>query len=487
MNRKILSIALFVLAGMLFSSCSGVKQVINCSGTTCVNQNGTVSFVLTATPPDPNSQLSIQAFTATITGITLTPSSGSDVSLPLNATTYIAEFNRVTSDSTILTAGASVPAATYTQVKISFSAPTVTFCTQPNAGVPGCAAGTLTSVSGAAGSASTSINLSLGVNQRTGIAINVNLGSTLTLSTQTVTAVNLGANNVFSAALLPPASTATDLASGQLSHIDDVLGVVTSASGSTLTVHTITRGDITATANTSTQYNCVANTFNGCVQLNGVAIVDTILNTDGTFTLTFYEPVDTAATDIIEGVVTGVPNSVTNQVPIVVTDTVFASSNSILSGQVHLGDKVVVTYTSTAGNTFTIISKGLGLPIQNFTSSNNVSAILPGQTIAFPAITFIAQSGVTTGSAGTQNIALRYTRISGTVTSVALPFFSGNNLSPFFGLTLIQEFGTTNGRLSLDGVSTLTGIANGSAYSTSALYLGTPSSPQFVAQTVRAH
>jgi len=54
-------------------------------------------------------------------------------------------------------------------------------------------------------------------------------------------------------------------------------------------------------------------------------------------------------------------------------------------------------------------------------------------------------------------------------------------------LTNIQEFGTTSGRLSLDGVSTLTGITNGSTFSTSALYLGTPSSPQFVAQTVRAH
>jgi hypothetical protein len=471
---------------MLLSSCSGVKQVINCSGTTCVIQNGTVSFVLTATPPNPNSQLSIQAFTATITGITLTPSSGSDVSVPLNATTYIAEFNRVTSDSTIVAAGASVPADTYTQVKISFSAPTVTFCTQPNAGVPGCAASTLTSVSGAAGSASASINLSLGANQQTGIAINVNLGNTLTLSTQTITAVNLGAANVFTASALPPAAGATDLAAGQLSHIDDVLGVVTSASGSTLTIHTTTRGDITATANGSTQYDCLANNFS-CVQLNGVAIVDTILNTDGTFTLTFYEPVDSGAADIVEGVVTGVPNSVTNQVPIVVTDTVFASSNSILSGQINLGDQVVVTYTPAAGNTFTIFSKGLGLPIQSFTSSNNVSAILPGQTISFPATTFIAQSGVTLGSAGAQDIALRYTRITGTITSVALPFFSGNNLPPFFGLTLIQEFGTTNGRLSLDGVSTLTGITNGSTYSTSALYLGTPSSPQFVAQTVRAH
>ena len=62
----------------------------------------------------------------------------------------------------------------------------------------------------------------------------------------------------------------------------------------------------------------------GCIHVNDVAIVDTILNSDGTFTLIFYQPIVSASTDVIEGIVTGVPNSVTNQFPIVVTDTVFA-------------------------------------------------------------------------------------------------------------------------------------------------------------------
>jgi hypothetical protein len=483
MNRQII-FCFGILTSALLSSCSGVLKgpcIANCGG-----GNATVSIVLTATPTDPASSLSIQAFSATITGITLTDSTGTAVPLTLNSAAYIAEFTRVTSDSTVLAAKLSVPAGTYNQLQVLFSAPAVTFCTQANPGVPGCAAGTVATVTGAAGSATAASNFSLAANQQTGIVVNAKLANSLTLSGQSITNVNLGAANVFTASALPAAAGATDLGAGQLSHIDDVLGVVTSASGSTLTVHTTTRGDITATANSSTQYDCLANNFS-CVQLNGVAIVDTVLNADGTFTLAFYEPVDSGSADIIEGVVTGVPNSVTNQVPIVATDAVFASSNSILRGQINLGDKVVVTYTATAGNTFSIISKGLGLPTQNFTSSNNVSAILPGQTIAFPATTFIAQSGVTPGAAGTQNIALRYTRITGTITSVALPFFSGNSLPPFFGLTLIQEFGTTNGRLSLDGVSTLPGITNGSTYSTSALYLGTPSSPQFVAQTVRAH
>src|SRR6266576_6636924 len=125
MTRQISAAALLILISLMFTSCSGVHQggcTANCGG-----GNATVSFVLTATPPPPSSQLSIQAFTATITGIKLTPSTGSDFSVPLNSTTYIAEFNRVTSDSTLLAAEVSVPAATYTQLTVTFSAPRVTF------------------------------------------------------------------------------------------------------------------------------------------------------------------------------------------------------------------------------------------------------------------------------------------------------------------------------------------------------------------------
>ncbi len=472
-----------VFAAVFLSSCSGVSGggcTANCGG-----GNANLSVVLTATPPVPSTGLSIQAFTATITGITLTPASGPAVNIPLNSSSYIAEFTRVTSDSTILAANVSVAAGTYTSAQIHFSAPRVTFCTQSNPGVPGCAAGTLASVTGAASSATISANITVSDSIQTGVALDVNLASALTVNGQTITAVNLGAANVFSATTLPPASTATDLGAGQLSHVDDVLGIITSKNGSTLAVHTTTRGDITATANSSTQYDCGANTFNSCVQLNGVAIVDTILNVDGTFTLTFYEPVDTAATDIIEGIATGVPNSVTNQFPIVVTDTVFASSGSILSGRVNLGDQILVTLTP--GQNFSIFAKGLDLPIQSFTSSNSVASILPGQTLAIPVSSFTAQSGVTPGAAGASQIALRFSRITGTMASVALPFFSGNSFPSFYGFATSQEFGTTAGRLSLDGVSSLPGISNGSTFSTTALYIGSPSSPQLVSQTVRAH
>ncbi|HEY1424883.1 MAG TPA: hypothetical protein VGF20_15630 [Candidatus Acidoferrum sp.] len=486
MPRQICSATLLILSPYFLASCSGVPNggcVANCGG-----NNAAVSFVLTATPPAPTSQLSIQAFTATITGVTLTPSTGSAVNIPLNSSAYVAEFTRVTSDSTVLIANVSVPPGTYTQAAITFSAPRVTFCTQADPGVPGCAAGTLATMSGSAGSATMSTNVTLAASQQTGFAVNADLGAALTTSGQTVTGVSLTAANVFTLNTLPPASSATDLSSGQLSHVDDVMGLVTSASGTTLTLQTASRGSITAVANSSTQYdatNCASHDFS-CVQANAVAIVDTILNADGSFTLTYYDPLTPSSEDVIEGVVTGVPDSVNNQFIVAVTDSVFAGSSSIINGQLHLGDQIVVSLVTP--NPFQIISKGLQIPAGSaFLNSTSAGSILPGQTVALIPQTFSAQSGATLGTASTADLALRFTRITGVAAAVSSPTFSAAAFPPYFGLAVAQQFQTTNGRLSLDGISSLSSLSNGGTFSATALYLGSPSSPQFSAQAVRAH
>ena len=459
----------------------------------CGSGNATISFVLTATPPNPSAQLSIQTFTTTITGITLTPATGAAVNVSLNSAAYIAEFNRVTSDSTLLAAQVSVPAGSYTQMVVTFTAPRVTFCTQANPGVPGCAAGTLKSITGSAGSATISSNFSPAANQQSGIALNANIANALTLNGQTVTAVNLGAANVFGMMVLPPSSTLTDLASGELSHVDDVMGMVSSVSGSKLTIQTSARGNITATANSSTQFSADCTTLGfsqnfTCVKANTAAIVDTLLNDDGTFTLVFYQPLPTklSSGDLIEGVVTSVPNSVASQFAIVVTDSVFASSGSLLNGQLHLGDQIVVTLSSP--NPFQIISKGLQIPTgSTFQNSTSVADILPGQTVAFPVSTFSAQSGTTPGAASSQNLALRFTRFTAVMSTPTSPQFNATTFPPFFGITTPQLFQTTSGRLSLDGVSNLTSISAGGAFSTTALYVGPPVAPPFSVLSVRAH
>lgn len=447
----------------------------------------TVSLVLTATPPPPTSGLSILAFSSTITGVALTPAGGgNNVSVTLNATTYVAEFNRVTSETALLASQVSVPPGNYSQMVVTFSAPRVTFCTQPNPGVQGCATGTLTSVMGPAGSVTVPMTVTVAANQLTGLAINFNLGTALTQNGQTVTGADFTMANSISVATLP--SSANDLAAGQLAHLNDVLGVVTTVSSPAVTIQTALRGNVTATQNSNTSFECTGQNFS-CVTANNIAVVDGTLNSDGSVTLTFYESI-TPAADWLEGAVATVPDSVNNQFTIAVTDAAFNPNNSVLRGQLNLGDLVVVTLEGSA-QPFGIIDKGMGqtLPANSFSGSTSVSTILPGMTVGFPVTKFTPQSGNTPGATSTTTFSLRFTRVTTTMVTPSLPDFSvsGSSFPPFFGITSNQQMRTFNGRLSVDGASNLTSIAAGATVSASALYLGPTSLPQFAAQTVRAH
>src|SRR5579863_1322375 len=116
--RHLSSLALLLVTALMLASCIGVP------GGGCIStcsSGGTVSIVLTATPPSPSSQLSIQAFTATITGISLTPSSGNAVPVALTSSSYVVDLTRVTSDSLLLANNVSVPGGSYTSMLVTFS------------------------------------------------------------------------------------------------------------------------------------------------------------------------------------------------------------------------------------------------------------------------------------------------------------------------------------------------------------------------------
>jgi|KBSMisStandDraft_5_1062788.scaffolds.fasta_scaffold01322_2 hypothetical protein len=482
-------VVLLILIAFTLASCSGLPGggcLVNCS------TGGSVSVLLTATPPAPTAGLSIQALTATITGLTFTPSGGgSPVAVNLNSTAYIAEFNRVTSDSTLLASNVSIPSGSYSQVTITFAAPKVVFCTQPNPGVPGCASGTLGSITGAPSNTTISTNLNVADGALTGFVLNVNLGNALTQTGQTITGVDLTLANTFSVTTLPPVASATDLASVQLSHLDDILGLVTAKGTSSITIQTSTRGSITANTNSSTQFSadCTVHDIS-CVQTNQVAVMDAILNSDGTITATFFQPIIDSG-DLIEGVVTSVPNSVSDQFTLVATDSVFAPSNSVLNGALNIGDQMVVTLGGTV-QPFVIVDKGLAnptLPANNFEGSTSISSLQPGMTVLFPVNAYTAQSSSSPGVATTVSFALRFSRITTTMAAATSPDFSitATALPPFFGISTNQQVRTTPGRLSVDGAQTITAIPAGHTISFSGLYLGPTSNPDFAAQSVRAH
>src|SRR6266850_423029 len=100
MNRNKVLLLVLLLASFSLAACSGPKTActVNCGG----GGNATVSFTLAAVPFTPPPGTSILSFALTLSGIKLTPASGSDINIPLNTATYVVDLTRLQSDSAFL-------------------------------------------------------------------------------------------------------------------------------------------------------------------------------------------------------------------------------------------------------------------------------------------------------------------------------------------------------------------------------------------------
>ena len=494
MNFRQVFAALLSLSALSFAACSGVPRpcTTNCTN----NGEATVSLTMTAGPLTPPPGTNLLSFVVTVNTITLTPSTGSPVDVPLNAATFSVDLTKLQSDSAFLGSLATVPAGSYTSISVSLSNPVVTYCTQTS-GSSGCAAGTLATFSGGAAAApvisSAPFPLTITAKEQTGLAINLNLNNALTINaSQVVTAVNLAAASVLTASALP--SAANSLSTGQLDFVEDVTGVVTAinTTAQSVTVQTPTGGSLTAIANTSTVFspNCTALnlslSFTSCIVQGQVASLDMTLNADGTFTLLEYDPLATTTGDWIEGIVTAAPSSST-QFEIVTNSLVLATSGSKIGSNLALATPVNVTLVSP--NPFLIDSKGLTIPSTTF-GGTDASILIPGQTVAVHVTAFTAASGtppVATASADT--LYLRFTRVTGSLTSPAAPNTAIQSLPSFFGLTTPVQVGLSAGSVNTnyDGVSGPTVLASGQTASIRALYFGPTAVPAFSAAKVRTH
>src|SRR6267378_684926 len=466
MNFRIVFAALLLLSVALVS-CSGSPKS-PCT-TNCVGGTATLSVTMTAVPLTPPPNTNLLSFIVDVNTITLTSSTGTNVNIPLN----------------------------YTSISVSLSSPVVTFCTQ-TAGNTGCASGSVTTISGATAApkiTTAPFPLTLTANQKTGLAVTLNTGNALTVNTsQVVTAVNLGAANVLSANNLPSASSS--LAAGHLDFVEDVTGVVTAVNAATqsVTVKTATRGSLTAIANSSTVFspNCTAFnlslSFSSCIVQGQVASLDTVLNSDGTFTLLEYDPLSTTTADWIEGIVTATASSPT-QFTLVANDLVLASSGSFIGSSAPLGTQVKVTLASP--KPFLVDTKGLTVPVNNFTGTD-ASILLPGQTLSVHVTAFTAAAGSTPATANVDTVYLRFTRVSGTVAATGTQAsFNIQNLPSFFGITTQPVVEITQGAppsipaTNFDGVTSATALSNPQTVSIRALYFGQGTSMPFSAAKVR--
>ena len=465
-------------------SCSGPSKPNGSE--TGQGRNASMILTLRAAPLRAPASTNLLSFRTTVVGVSLTPEAGGSVSVPLNSALYQVDLARLQSDTSLLALSTSIPAGTYTNMVVSLSDAAVTYCTQTQ-GITGCAAGSVTNLSGPpATPIITTVPFPLVVTrgQNTGLAINVNMANALTVNelTQTVTSVNLGAADVLTAMALPPASSS--LPSATLDFVEDVTGIVSSVDAATqsVTIQTATKGPVTAIAGNSTVVSPNCTTFNlgstfACAKQGQVASLDMILNPDGSLSLLEYDPLAITDGDWIEGII-GLPPSSSTQFQLVTNDFVLATNNSLIGNNLKLGAPVRITLESP--RPFVVDSKGLVIPNSSFSGAVDASVLTPGQTLALHVVSFTSGTGTTLAAANVDFVYLRFTRVTGSVASAAPPnTFAIQSLPSFFGLTLpvTVQLSSVSPDTNFDGVSGASELVSGQTASIRALYFGPPTGP----------
>src|SRR2546425_3242981 len=418
--------------------------------------NATLSLTMIDTPP---ANSSILSFKATITGIALNPATGSSFSLPLTSSPFgtnpmIVELTRLQSDSAYLGTFTTVPAGTYSSVTVTLANAQLTFANQTTApitvGTATCPTNSVCTVSGITPIQSSAISfgtsgLTLSTASPQGISLEFNLNNAITFTNGTL-ALDFSQAKAVTVATLP--RTNSNLSTGQLDLIEDFTGVVTTLNTSTqsVTVQSATRGTITAKANSNTVFNtdpsgtlCTTPGFSSCVQQNETVSIDAVLNTDGTLALQEFEPLVSSTTgpeDLIEGVVDSVSSTNSLLFQLVVSDKELVGSTSQLAG-LSVGNQVQITIVSSPSPaSFSVDTKNLNKPgsgfpltqLTTFQSATDNSVLAAGQTVSVhvPPSSFTAASGSTIAAATVNSVMLRWSRITGTVSTVASPNFNFN-------------------------------------------------------------
>jgi len=496
-------VLIFLALVLSFSSCSGLPKTVGGGG------GGTAILSLTAVANTPPATPSILSFQVTVTGITLTPSTGASVSLTLNPAPTV-ELMRLQSDSALIGSFTAVPAGTYTNVVVALANPKITFLNNTAGTVSGCLSGAVCTTSpAAAGSATISsapFPLTLSASGKQGLSVLFNLSNAVSITGGNIS-VNLSnatpSTSVLSAITLP--RTGSVLASGQLDLIEDFTGVVTAISGSAVTVKSATRGTLLVNSTTTTNFDqnpdpsnptCTTLAFS-CVALNQVASIDAVVNSDGTSSLQEFEPLLTAPADLVEGTVVSINSGNLTQFEIVTSEKVQAAAGSMIGG-LNVGDLLVVNIPSP--NPFVVDKKGLAIPPASLAfiqGQTNTTSLRLGQTVAVHLISFAAAIGATPASASADSLILRWSRLTATAAApISASPFSVTGLPAYFNLAAATLVGAelftgtpgTDGVSNLDGISDGTGLTAGAPVAIRALFIenGTNSAtPAFFAAKVR--
>jgi hypothetical protein len=475
-SRK--SLLLLVMAAALAlaqSSCSGLHN--QCT-TNCGGGDSSLSITISDTPP---TNTSIVSFTLPIIGITLTPTSGSQVPVFSPSSSAYFELTRLQSDTNFIATN-KVAAGTYTAVNVTVAAPSGVFYNSSTTAFGTCVAGGVCDITGAAATitytfpASSQLVLTANANQWLNLDFNYN--------NAIVTTSGIGIDVTQTGVMTATTKVPTGVPSGDFANIDDFTGSITAISSSSITVQSSIRGSMTATLSSSIpvydpQNQCTGGGSLTCIGKGSIVSLQAILSTTGVLTATSLDVIDKSPTpaDEVEGTIYGFCTG-SSSYGIILSDSTIFTSSSPLTG-VGFGSAVCLTPGTAAGF---VVDSGIltgqsGVPQGNAPGFQGASDILVGQTVR--AKITGATSGTNIINATATEFILRFSRFTATVGTSSNLVFTLSSLPAYFGtFPLPSQVQTYQTATLLEGLSSINSLTSGQNVSITTLILN-PASTQF--------
>jgi hypothetical protein len=472
MNSKKSLLFIAIAAIFAVSSCSGLKTpcTVNCGG----GGNAALSLTISDAAPTGTNVLS---FSLPIIGITLTPSSGSAVSVFSSNPSTDFELTRLQTDTNLIANNVTVTAGTYTAVNVTVAAPSGVYINNSGSTLGTCVSNaTTSSVCSIAGSAATitytfptALTLTANANQWLGLDFNYN---NAVVTSNGALAIDVTQANVMTATSTVPAG----VASGAFANLDDFTGQVTAISSSSITVQSSIRGSITETINSSTQVfdplSQCTNATSGlsCIQKGSIVSVQGVLTTTGVPTATSLDIIDVSTTpsDEVQGII--YQATCNSGWAMLLSDSeIFTSGSPLANASFGTG----VCLTLNPGGEFAIdpgYLYGQGAPygtsVQGFQSTSDM---LAGQMVRARISGAATTNNIINATANV--LTLRFSRLTGTISTTTSTSFFITGLPTYLGTTFsapVQVQAYPNATL-VEGESSLGNLTG--TVSMSSLYL----------------
>ena len=408
--------------------------------------------MIAGTEADQVGSFTVLALSAQISSLAITPQGGTAIALPLSPSPYPVDFNRLTTDTAVLSIGAIPDSTAFDSMTMGIQNISVTIANGPTA-IGSCAANAVCEFTPAPSTATITATLfpgglPAGADGNTNIYLMVNEQTDVTASGSGITVSFAGTNlNTIGSFSLPRKGTP----SGVVDLVQDFTGVVTAVSPTSVTVinglGVSLTADLSGTVLDVPQATlCPAQTLAACVTKGAVVSMDASVASGGALTATEIDLLDTTVVDSVEGTVfSPTPGSFS----LVVTDKQVVSGNTALTAA-NIGDIFTLTLPASG---YVVDTKNLTtasspvVPVNLFQSSAD---ILTGQTLR---LHVTAASGTQAGGnqALTANaVQLRFSRVTATANPTTSTVVNVSQLNQVYQVTNPVQVQTYSGVTSYD-------------------------------------